>query len=111
MKDKVFSFLGLAQRSGNLVTGEDTCTAYIKKNAVKLVIVAEDASSNTKKKFKDMTSHRNIFFAIYGNKDDLSHAIGKSNRAVYGIKDQAFAKKLFSFIQECNDCPNNLGGE
>ncbi|QEK12232.1 50S ribosomal protein L7ae [Crassaminicella thermophila] len=100
MNDKVFSFLGLAQRSGNLVTGEDTCTAYIKKNAINLVIVAEDASNNTKKKFKDMTMYRNINFVIYGNKNELSHAIGKTNRAVYGIKDKEFAKKIFSLIKE-----------
>ncbi|TCO79901.1 L7Ae/L30e/S12e/Gadd45 family ribosomal protein [Marinisporobacter balticus] len=108
MENKIFSFLGLAQRSGNLVTGEDTCIFNIKKNAVKLVIVANDASNNTKKKFQDVTGHKNVKFIIYGEKKQLSHAVGKINRTVYGIKDEAFANKLFSLIK---DCLNNLGGE
>lgn len=108
MENKILSFLGLAQRSGNLVTGEDTCTSYIKKNAAKLVIVANDASDNTKKKFRDMTTNRNTRFVVFGKRDDLSHAVGKMNRTVYIIKDEAFANKLFSLIK---DCSNNLGGE
>lgn len=111
MENKILSFLGLAQRSGNLVTGEDTCKIYIKKNGLKLVIVTEDASDNTKKKFRDMTEYRKIKFLIYGNKDCLSHAIGKTNRTVYGIKDDVFASKLFSLISEVHESSNNLGGE
>lgn len=110
MKNKIFSFLGLIQRSGNLVTGEDTCASYIKKNAVKLVIVANDASDNTKKKFYDMTSHRNIKFVIYGDRESLSLAVGKVNRTVYAVSDKGFANKLHSLIKEANDCLNNSGG-
>ncbi|MCT4606767.1 MAG: ribosomal L7Ae/L30e/S12e/Gadd45 family protein [Marinisporobacter sp.] len=111
MKNKVFSFLGLAQRSGNLVTGEDTCTMYIKKNHVKLVIIANDASDNTKKKFRDMADFRNIKFVIYGDRQSLSQAVGRANRTVYGIKDIGLAKKIFSLIQEAENGSNNLGGE
>lgn len=110
MENKIFSFLGLAQRSGNLVTGEDTCESYIKKNNLKLVIIAKNASDNTKKKFKDMSSHRGIRFVIYGDRDELSQAVGKYNRTVYGIKDEGFANKLFLLIKEYDDWLNNVGG-
>lgn len=111
MENKIFSFLGLAQRSGNLVTGEDTCRYYIKKNQIKLVIVVQDASEHTKKKFSDMANYRNIRFVIYGDRESLSHAVGKVNRTVYGIKDERLANKIFFLINEYNDVPNNLGGE
>jgi ribosomal protein L7Ae-like RNA K-turn-binding protein len=111
MENKILSFLGLAQRSGNLVTGEDTCKIHMKKNGLKLVIVTEDASDNTKKKFRDMTEYRKIKFLIYGDKELLSHAIGKVNRTVYGIKDDVFASKLFLLITEVQGGLNNLGGE
>ncbi|QZY56794.1 L7Ae/L30e/S12e/Gadd45 family ribosomal protein [Crassaminicella profunda] len=111
MENKVLSFLGLAQRSGNLVTGEDTCAAYVKKNAVKLVLIANDASDNTKKKFQDMADFRNIKCVIYGDRQKLSQAVGKPNRAVYGIKDTGLAKKISSLIEEVKDGSNNLGGE
>lgn len=111
MKSDISSWLGLAQRSGNLITGEDTCQFYIKKNAVKLIIIPEDASSQTQKKFQDIARHRNIPFVIYGRRDILSQAIGKSNRTVYAIKDQAFAKKILSLIEEHRGSLNNRGGE
>ncbi|MCT4618659.1 MAG: ribosomal L7Ae/L30e/S12e/Gadd45 family protein [Marinisporobacter sp.] len=111
MKNKIFSFLGLAQRSGNLVTGEDTCAIYVKKNAVKLILIANDASDNTKKKFSDMAEFRNVKFVIYGDRQSLSQAVGRPNRTVYGIKDIGLAKKIFSLIQEAKNGSNNLGGE
>ncbi|WZL74887.1 ribosomal L7Ae/L30e/S12e/Gadd45 family protein [Clostridiaceae bacterium 35-E11] len=111
MENKVFSFLGLAQRSGNLVTGEDTCKYHIKKNDIELVVVAEDASDHTKKKFSDMSNHRNIKFIIYGKRENLSHAVGKVNRTVYGIKDERIANKIFFLMNQDKDGPNNLGGE
>ncbi|WP_053957393.1 L7Ae/L30e/S12e/Gadd45 family ribosomal protein [Inediibacterium massiliense] len=111
MENKIFSFLGLAQRSGQLVTGEDTCTLYAKKKAIQLIIIPQDASENTKKKFKDMANHRNIPFLIYANRESLSKAVGKSNRTVYGIKDKGFATKILSLVQDEKECPNHLGGE
>ncbi len=111
MDNKILSILGLIQRSGNLITGEDTCEAYIKKNIIRFILVAEDASDNTKKKFKDMSRYRNIKFTVFGDKASLSQAIGKTNRAVYGIKDENFANQLFSLIQNVHKGSNKLGGE
>lgn len=111
MGNKLFSLLGIAQRSGNLISGEDTCERYIKKNAVYLVIVATDASNNTTKKFRDMTHYRGINFIAFGDKNSLSQAIGKTNRSVLAIKDEVFATKIFSMIVEEKDGLNNSGGE
>ena len=111
MSNKFLSFLGLAQRSGNLVTGEDTCEIYIKKGNVKLVIVALDASENTKKKFNDLCVYRNIKIITYGDRDQMSHAIGKSNRAVYGIKNMAFSETLIKLMTEEDQGVKNSGGE
>ena len=44
---KIYSFLGLAQRAGKLVSGDDSTMLDIKKNKVNLVIVADDASNIT----------------------------------------------------------------
>ncbi|MFZ5966545.1 MAG: L7Ae/L30e/S12e/Gadd45 family ribosomal protein [Bacillota bacterium] len=111
MEDRILSYLGLAQRSGNLVSGEETCEISLKKNEVKLVIIASDASSNTKKKFLDMCKFRNIDIFTYSSKEKLSHAIGKVNRAVFGIKDEGFAKKIFEQLVLVSNVSHNLGGE
>ena len=96
---KIYSFLGLAQRAGKLVSGDDSTMLEIKKNRVKLVIVADDASNNTKKLFKDKTSFRNINCVTYSTKLQLGLAIGKAPRAVVGIKDARFANKVLELIE------------
>ena len=53
-EDKIYSFLGLATNvQVKLVSGDDSTMLELKKGNIKLVIVADDASDNTKKLFKD----------------------------------------------------------
>ncbi len=111
MNDKILSFLGLAQRSGNLISGEDTCERLIRSNKVQLVLISGDASYNTQKKFKDMAKNKNIRCVILSNREELSKAIGKSNRTVYAIKDKGFAHKLHELLEEYKESPNKSGGE
>ena len=53
MDKKILQFLGLCQRAGRLTSGETGALSAIKDGSSQLVIVAENASDNTKKKFKD----------------------------------------------------------
>jgi ribosomal protein L7Ae-like RNA K-turn-binding protein len=96
--EKIYSFIGLCMRAGKLVSGDDSTLLDMKKNKVKLVIVANDSSDNTKKLFKDKTSHRNIPIVYFSTKLQIGLAIGKSPRAVLGIKDENFAKKIIDLI-------------
>ena len=53
-EDKIYSFLGLATRAGKIVSGDDSTLLELKRGNINLVIVAEDASDNTKKLFKEL---------------------------------------------------------
>ena len=83
---KIHSLLGIAMRAGKLVSGEDG------------TIVAEDASNNTKKLFKDKSSFRHVNCIELSTKSDLGISIGKDSRAVIGIKDIGFANKIIRLI-------------
>ena len=50
-RDKVLSLIGLAMKAGQVVSGEFSVEKCIKSGKAKLVIIATDASENTKKKF------------------------------------------------------------
>ncbi|MDD4200513.1 MAG: ribosomal L7Ae/L30e/S12e/Gadd45 family protein, partial [Eubacteriales bacterium] len=50
MKNKVLSLMGFAKKSGNLVSGVNTCTFNIVRGKVKLMILAEDISEGSEKK-------------------------------------------------------------
>ena len=58
--NKVLALLGLAMRGRNLVAGEFQTENAVKDGSAMLVIVAEDASENTKKLFKDKCSFYNV---------------------------------------------------
>lgn len=99
-KKRVMSLLGLATRARKVVSGDDTTLQDLKKGKVDLVIVATDASDNTKKLFRDKSSFRNIKMVEYGTKEEIGNAIGKSFRAVIGIEDKGFAKKILELLEE-----------
>ena len=95
---KIHSLLGIAMRAGKLVSGEDGTMIDLKKGKLNLVIVAADASNNTKKLFKDKSSFRHVNCIELSTKSDLGISIGKDSRAVIGIKDIGFANKIIQLI-------------
>ncbi len=52
-QDRVLSLIGLATKAGKCASGEFMTENETKSGKAALVIVAEDASDNTKKKFRD----------------------------------------------------------
>ncbi len=99
MKSKFLSLLGFAQKSNNLYSGENTCELYIKKKKIKLIIIAQDASQATKKKFTNLCISRDIPFIVFGNRSELSNAIGKINRTTFGVKNREFASKILDIYK------------
>jgi len=51
---KALSLVSLATKAGKTASGEFCTEKEVKTGMAELVIVAEDASANTKKKFKNM---------------------------------------------------------
>ena len=98
-EDKIYSFLGLATRAGKIVSGDDSTLLELKRGNVKLVIVAEDASDNTKKLFKDKSSYRNVPYVYFSSKLQLGYAIGNGPRAALGVKDINFANKILELME------------
>ncbi|MDP4092532.1 MAG: ribosomal L7Ae/L30e/S12e/Gadd45 family protein [Bacillota bacterium] len=100
MTNRIYSFMGLAVKAGRLVSGDDTCERALKREKVKLLIIAEDASDNTKKKFTDICSYRNIAFRIFGKKELIGSYTGKDARSVAAILDKGFADRLAEMIDK-----------
>jgi ribosomal protein L7Ae-like RNA K-turn-binding protein len=98
MADRIYSFIGLATKARKLLSGDETCERAIRAGKVILVLVAGDASENTKKKFQDMCKYRNISIRVFGMKDELGRYAGKDTRSVAAILDSGFAKRLMELI-------------
>jgi ribosomal protein L7Ae-like RNA K-turn-binding protein len=98
MVERIYSFLGLATKAGKIISGEGSCEKAIKNARVYLVIVTQDSSDNTKKKFKNMCSYRNIEIRFFGEKDKLGRYIGKKVRSVIAVADNGFAEHIKELI-------------
>jgi ribosomal protein L7Ae-like RNA K-turn-binding protein len=86
--------IGLAQRAGKTASGEFATEKAVKTGAAVLVIVAEDASDNTKKMFSNMCAFYHVPIYFYSNKEQLGHTIGKQFRASLAILDEGFKKTI-----------------
>lgn len=93
-KDKVLSMLGLAARSRNVVSGGFATETAVKGGKAHLVIIAEDASDNTRKKYSNMCDFYEVPCAVYGTKAVVGHSMGREERSVLAVTDEGFANSI-----------------
>ena len=101
--NKVFSLLGIATKSGNVVSGEYQTLDAVRKKKARLVVISEDATDNTRKMFFDKCAFYEIPVTQYGTKEDLGRAIGKDLRSSLAVCDDGLAtaiKKTAFFFYE-----------
>ncbi|WP_423363115.1 L7Ae/L30e/S12e/Gadd45 family ribosomal protein [Mycoplasma sp. P36-A1] len=91
--------LSLAQRAGKVVSG-DRVLPTIRNKQAKLVLLATDASDNTKKKYHDKTTFYNIEIKELVDSQQLSIAVGKHNRMYLAITDKNFAEMILNKMKE-----------
>lgn len=97
---KILSLIGLAAKAGKVVSGEFTVEKALKQQRAFLVLIAEDASANTKKKFRDMSTYRRIPIYFLYDKSRLGHAVGKEYRASLAITDRNFAGAIQKHLDD-----------
>jgi len=88
------SLIGFAKRSGNLVSGVNTCTFAIRKGKAKLLILAEDISEGSEKKIMKEIRKKGIPYIKYGTIDTLSRIAGETGRSVFAVLDDNFARSI-----------------
>lgn len=99
-RKKVQSMIGMAYKAGRVISGEDPVRFALKKNNIKLLIIAEDASENTKKRFINSAVYYHIPYFIYMTKEELSISLGQKIRSIAGITDERFSDYLISLLNK-----------
>lgn len=89
-----YSLLGLAMRAGKVVSGDELVQKAVRLQQAKLVVIAADASANTKKRLYDKCTHYDIRQLEYGTMRQLGHSVGKNERAALAVIDAGFVKGL-----------------
>jgi ribosomal protein L7Ae-like RNA K-turn-binding protein len=86
--------LGLAKKAGQVQSGSFCVEKAVKSGRASLVLLAEDASANTKKEFTNMCEFYEVPCQIYAKKEALGAAIGCELRVVVAVMDDGFAKSI-----------------
>ena len=97
-QNKVLSYIGLAMKSGNVMSGTYATEKAIKERKAYVVIVADDVSGNTRERYSKMCDYYHVPLFFYSNKNELGHAIGKEYRASMAIADKGLADVIIQNI-------------
>ncbi len=99
---KIYSFIGLAKKAGAVITGVALTEKAIKQCKAHLVLVAADASGNTKKKVDTALFGTNVPVKLFGNKEGLGQVLGKPYVSVLTITDMNFSRRIQEMLEEAN---------
>lgn len=99
-QNKILSLAGLAMKAGKVASGEFATEKAVKSGLARLVLVAEDASDNTKKMFANMCDYYKVPLYFYSDKETLGAAIGRQYRASLALTDEGFAKTVTKEIEK-----------
>lgn len=94
INNKTLSLVGLATKAGKTASGEFSTEKAVKTGKAYLVLVAEDASENTKKKFRNMCTFYEVPLYFLSDKEGLGRAMGKEFRASLAVMDESFAQAM-----------------
>lgn len=97
---KILSLLGLAAKGRNLTGGENQVLDAIRSGNAKLVIIAENASDNTKKMFADKCAFYQVPIMIWGKGDELGHGTGHEYRISIAVTEKGLAEKIIALMDE-----------
>ena len=87
-------------KSGNVASGTYAKEKAIKEYKAYVVIIADDVSDNTRKRYINMCEYYEVPLYFYGTKEELGHAIGKEYRASLAIVDQGLANAVIKNINQ-----------
>jgi ribosomal protein L7Ae-like RNA K-turn-binding protein len=88
------SMLSIAAKAGKVASGGFLCEKAIAEGHAYFVIIARDASDNTKKKFRNKCSFYKVDCTEYGSSDELGRCIGKEARTVIAITDAGLSEQV-----------------
>ena len=97
-REKLSHLIGLAQRAGKVISGEELVIKAIQTGKAQFIFLANDAGVNLTKKTTDKSHYYNVEVSTVFDTLELSSAIGKPRKAV-AIVDAGFSKKMRTLME------------
>jgi ribosomal protein L7Ae-like RNA K-turn-binding protein len=86
--------LGLAARAGALLPGTDRVREAVRSGSLHFVLIASDASENSRDKLLPLMDARQVPYAIVFDRNVLGGAVGKAPLSAVGITDTKLASRV-----------------
>ncbi len=103
------SLVGIAKKAGKIAAGEFQTENAVKSGKASLVIISEEASDNTKKKFRNMCTFYEVPAFFYGTKEELGAAIGCEFRASLAVMDSGLSRAIEKKMESRKDGGSEYG--
>ena len=103
MTDKVLGFLGLLAKAGALAYGTFATEKAVKSGKACLVIIATDASENTKKDICNLCDGHDVPYRVWMSRMQLGTQLGKGERTILAVTDSGFAAALTKKIDNSEE--------
>lgn len=97
--DRALGLLGMAARAGAVVPGTGRVREAVRGGGVRLVIVAADASGNSREKLLPLLTARGVSHVIRYDRDELGAAVGRSPLSAVGVVEATFADRLHALLR------------
>ncbi len=94
MEKRIYSLLSLCRKAGRSRSGERAVLECITSGEAKLVLIARDASDNSRKKLQDKCNYRRIPWRVFGERARLGAAMGVGERAGIAVTDVGLAGEI-----------------
>ena len=96
--NKIYSLISLCARARRLCSGNFSVEKAVKNQSAYVVIVAKDASDNTKKLFDQKCNYYGIPYYEYGTKDELGKYSSNEMRTSIAILDEGFGNQIIKYM-------------
>ena len=95
---KVSGLLSMAAKAGKVASGGFMTEKAIQAGQAYLVIIAGDASDNTREKYTNKSHYYDIPVEVCGTGAELGRLIGKESRMTLAILDKGFADGMIKAL-------------
>lgn len=99
---KCLQLLGIARRAGKLLFGEEPCLRAVRDHTGLLVIMDDQVSQNTEKRFVNACAHHGMGLWRFDREEgmNVAHAVGRERNKTIALTDQGFYTKLLQLEEE-----------
>jgi ribosomal protein L7Ae-like RNA K-turn-binding protein len=98
--DRVITMLQFARKAGKLIYGFEACSRDINNGKVKLLLLTKDIADNSRDKIMSLIKNSELPLTVkhFGNRQDISAALGLPWTCIIGILDKNFAAKVLEYL-------------